>query len=567
MRKKAKRTSREGKMNRIDVIDPRSMDSTDQRRVHAVQPTPMYQGETKILDSLLKEAHMNTNLKSAGMVPMPVKEDGERKLHQMLEKYQNEMKMQQQRPAPSNSRKPDMQGRPSPISHSQPCLIASGSRTSLVQHDAASSSMSTSAYIRRSSASGDQVLEVPVNMSNSNNNRNVSSNQKLIQSLRDENIHLKKELEAIKRSLSKLQQIEFSYGRLEKEYEFLSNERKKQENLELNAIIQLEKTVKKLTLERDELQIRLEKSSTEPSMVASLMLNEIQQRENFLSCKERQKLEIEAQNQTLEELRNHITMLEKALTNSRERLAKREEKCEELTNQILQSEELKKQLTEIWEEQQRRELMIEAERAQWEMEKTQLLMQLQKDSTLTGSLKRTSTPGSTEDIMRMRKNIQTKDDKISYLEKCVVDLKRTLNDETERRKSTLTTIADSFEARIKRLEDEKLERDQIISELKQEREKYGTIIIEKNSDQEAMNRMEEIRQKIQERKKKGRIGVPGGLCGISSGGASEHYRSTSGSSHLHRRSSSGQNEQEYVLTHQKSSIINNNSSSANLTDN
>lgn len=73
-------------------------------------------------------------------------------------------------------------------------------------------------------------------------------------------MHLKKELDAFKRSLSKLQQvcwkfqnsgkpkclqIEYSYARLEKEYEYLANERKKQENLELNVIIQLEKSVKK----------------------------------------------------------------------------------------------------------------------------------------------------------------------------------------------------------------------------------------------------------------------------------------------------------------------------------
>lgn len=55
-------------MNRGDVIDPRSSDGTssDQRRVHAVPPTPMYQGETNILDSLLKEAQLNPSLKASG---------------------------------------------------------------------------------------------------------------------------------------------------------------------------------------------------------------------------------------------------------------------------------------------------------------------------------------------------------------------------------------------------------------------------------------------------------------------------------------------------------------------
>ena len=44
----------------------------------------------------------------------------------------------------------------------------------------------------------------------------------------------------------------------------------------------------------------------------------------LLQCKERQKIEIDAQAKTLEEQRNHIAMLEKALNNAQERLAKRE---------------------------------------------------------------------------------------------------------------------------------------------------------------------------------------------------------------------------------------------------
>lgn len=231
---------------------------------------------------------MNPSLKASVMnhqAQTKSKDDDEKRLQKMLEKYQLEMNMQR-----ANSRK-DLHGSagPSPISHSQPCLIASGSRSSDIPPN--ESKMSTSAYQRRASASGDQALDVPTL---SQTNRGVSSNQKLIQILREENVHLKKELDAFKRSLSKLQQIEYSYARLEKEYEYLANERKKQENLELNVIIQLEKSVKKLTIERDDLQMRLEKASTEPTMVANLMLNEIQQRQELFACKERQKMEIEA---------------------------------------------------------------------------------------------------------------------------------------------------------------------------------------------------------------------------------------------------------------------------------
>jgi hypothetical protein len=44
----------------------------------------------------------------------------------------------------------------------------------------------------------------------------------------------------------------------------------------------------------------------------------------LLAIKERQHLEIEAQNATLEEQRNHIEMLDKALVNAQERLAAKE---------------------------------------------------------------------------------------------------------------------------------------------------------------------------------------------------------------------------------------------------
>uniref|UniRef100_A0A1I7TZE3 Angiomotin_C domain-containing protein n=1 Tax=Caenorhabditis tropicalis TaxID=1561998 RepID=A0A1I7TZE3_9PELO len=514
-------------MNRSEVMDPRSSDGTgsDQRRVHAVPPTPMYQGETKILDSLLKEAQLNPSLKASVMnhqAQSKSKEEDEKRLQKMLEKYQLEMNMQK-----ANSRKDlnSISG-PSPISHSQPCLIASGSRSSDIPPT--EPKMNSSAYQRRASASGDQALDVP-----SLNSRSISSNQKLIQILREENIHLKKELDAFKRSLSKLQQIEFSYARLEQEYEYLANERQKQENLELNVIIQLEKSIKKLTIERDDLQVRLEKATAEPTIVANLMLNEIQQKQELFACKERQKMEIEAQNQTLEEQRNHIAMLEKALANSQERLAKREKKCDELSAVVAHADELRKQLNEVWEEQQRRDQMVESERAQWEMEKTQLRMQLNKDTSLTGSLKRTTTPGSTEDLIRMRKSIQSKDEKIQQLERMVNDLRRKLGDETERRKSTLATITDTFESQIDKLKDENYEKEMLITELRSERDKYAAMV-DKNSGDEALSRMEEIRQKIQERKKKGRLGVTGGL--------SEHARTSSGSmmqSSLHRRSSSG----------------------------
>ncbi|CAD6185236.1 unnamed protein product [Caenorhabditis auriculariae] len=550
-------------MNRVEVNE-RSSDT--ERRIHAVPPTPMYQGETKLLDSLWKEAHLSTeafppDIKAHPMVPNPPtaptlqqptlvanlsapnlpqpsqsNEDDERKLQQMLEKYQHEVKQQQQKRATTKV-KSDRPERTAPISHSQPCLIAIGTRGS-DQRPHGERAMSSSTYQRRASASGEQPPEPPTF---GQTNQRMPNNQKLVQSLREENMHLKKEMEGVKRYLFKLQQIEFSYAQIEKEYEVLLREKEKQENLEVTAIMQLEKHVKRLTAEKEDLQIRLDKTMAEPSMVANIMIAEMQQKQELLACKERQKLEIDAQNQTLEEQRNHIAMLEKALANSQERLAKKDKKCEDLCSVVDRAEDLRRQLEDVLAEQLKRDEAHSAERAQWEMEKTQLRMQLNRDPSLTGSLKRTSGQSNNEEaLLRMRKSLHVKDERITQLEKTIVDLQKTLLEETERRKCTLNAITESFEVRIKRLEEEKVEKDKKISELKLDKDKL-TAILERNHEDDAamrdLHKMEDIRQRIQERRKKGRLGVTGGLMGSSSDHARSPSASILQSSHL--RSSSG----------------------------
>lgn len=122
------------------------------------------------------------------------------------------------------------------------------------------------------------------------------------------------------------------------------------------------------------------------------------------AVKDRQRLELEAQNATLEEQRTHISMLEKALSNAQERLAKREkvifllrnaplqwkffavlshndfEVCDELTLAAERANHLQRLLHETLLDKQARDETHAQERTQWEMDMTQLKMQLNKVS-------------------------------------------------------------------------------------------------------------------------------------------------------------------------------------------
>ncbi|VDM75944.1 unnamed protein product [Strongylus vulgaris] len=267
------------------------------------------------------------------------------------------------------------------------------------------------------------------------------------------------------------------------------------------------------------------------------------------AVKERQRLELEAQNATLEEQRTHISMLEKALSNAQERLAKREKVCDELTLAAERANHLQRLLHETLLDKQARDETHAQERTQWEMDMTQLKMQLNKDFSQNGSLKRISRltgDAGDETINRLKKTMYAKDERITQLERTVVELQRRLHEETERKNCAFGALNDNFESKMKQFEDEKAAKDRRITLLSEDRGKLGEILDVggKERDDDAalgMHKMEEIRQKIQERKRKGRMCATGGLIGMG-----DHSRSSSGSllppgSHL--RTSSGPFEQ------------------------
>ncbi|RCN32611.1 hypothetical protein ANCCAN_21576 [Ancylostoma caninum] len=170
-------------------------------------------------------------------------------------------------------------------------------------------------------------------------------------------------------------------------------------------------------------------------------------------------------------------------------------------------------------------------------------MQLNKDFSQNGSLKRISRlagDSGDETINRLKKTMYAKDERITQLERTIVELQRRLHEETERKNCALGALNDNFESKIKQFEDEKAAKDRRIALLSEDRGKLGEIldVSAKERDDDAalgMHKMEEIRQKIQERKRKGRMCAAGGLIGMGV----DHSRSSSGSllppgSHIRR---------------------------------
>ncbi|KAK6060718.1 hypothetical protein COOONC_01621, partial [Cooperia oncophora] len=226
--------------------------------------------------------------------------------------------------------------------------------------------------------------------------------------------------------------------------------------------------------------------------------------------------------------------------------------CDELTVAAERANHLQRLLHETLLDKQARDETHAQERTQWEMDMTQLKMQLNKDfSQNNGSLKRLSRLGgdsNDETINRLKKSMYAKDERITQLERTVVELQRRLQEESDRKKSALGALNENLESKIKQYEEDQAAQERRITLLNEERVKYGEILenTAKEREDEAaalgMHKMEEIRQKIQERKRKGRMCAAGGLIGMGV----DHSRSSSGSllqSGSHIRTSSGPFEQ------------------------
>ncbi|VDN24278.1 unnamed protein product [Gongylonema pulchrum] len=121
-------------------------------------------------------------------------------------------------------------------------------------------------------------------------------------------------------------------------------------------------------------------------------------------------MDIDALEATLKDQRNHIAILEKALSNAQEKARRKEREAEELTERMERAESLQRAVEKSMFDKRSQEDEWKRERAQLEMENAQLKMQLAKESVSVGVKKGSAarSPESDELITKLKKAIQIK---------------------------------------------------------------------------------------------------------------------------------------------------------------
>ncbi|MFH4975409.1 hypothetical protein AB6A40_002118 [Gnathostoma spinigerum] len=408
------------------------------------------------------------------------------------------------------------------MSHSQPCLITIA--------DMKASEATTPpppSYQQASSVEKSEPREY------ASLKAKLISSQKMLAALQDENNTLKQQFEVMKKKTNRLSKLESAYQTIEREYENLITEKERQDSLERAARSQLERHITRYIAENDILHERideLQRIQIEPQndQIAklNLILNEmIPQNKELQAVKERQKRDIEALEVTLKDQRNHIQILEKALSNAQEKVWRKEKEVEELSGAAERVIALQKAIEKSVVDKQKREEEWSRERAQLEMENAQLKMQLAKENVSVGIKKGavTRSPDSEETVVKLKKTLHGKEDRIMSLEKQVIELETKFHEEMQRNKMAIATQSDTLSGKLKKMEEEKTEKDRKIAELTEEKEKLAQKLEEERREtnervsilqreidrirsgderryRENMARMEQMRLKIADRR-------------------------------------------------------------------
>ncbi|KAI6191897.1 hypothetical protein M3Y97_00277400 [Aphelenchoides bicaudatus] len=335
---------------------------------------------------------------------------------------------------------------PSTISHSQPCLYVTEQKYEYVVK----------------LPNGNSYLHYPHSSDprdhHQENGPTVLSNSIDMNALRAENIFLKQQVELLQKNTKILRSLELSFERINQAFSQAVLDREKQERLEQTIRFKMEQQLQRLTNENECLQKQVEKLNllvvqqpvdTENLLHYNrLMTDLLPQNKELLAIKERQNLEIEAQNATLEEQRNHIEMLDKALSNAQERLAAKERAAVDAAALIDKCSHQQKLLQEVMDEKKRQQEDNERQKSSMEKE-----------------------PIDAEELVRLRKNVQSKDERIEHLESNVVDIQKRFNDEKQRSEATTRTEVEALLSKIRGLEKDKADKDGRIHDLMEDKQR------------------------------------------------------------------------------------------------
>ena len=153
---------------------------------------------------------------------------------------------------------------------------------------------------------------------------------------------------------------------------------------------------------------------------------------------ERQKIELEAHIVTLNEQRNHIDMLEKALTNAQDKLATKDRQLQDYNAVVERCNHVQKLLQDTVDDRKRRHDEHIKEKGHLEMQLAQAKMQISNPSPR----KSRSSP-EPEETMRLRRVLAGKEEKIAQLEASLLQLQKKYGDDAQRKEMTLKAEIDA----------------------------------------------------------------------------------------------------------------------------
>uniref|UniRef100_A0AC35GP97 Uncharacterized protein n=1 Tax=Panagrolaimus sp. PS1159 TaxID=55785 RepID=A0AC35GP97_9BILA len=441
----------------------------------------------EILPHLIKEAANN------GLELHHEKEESnERQVQNMIENYKSHLLQQQKSKATAASQQIRQfmptsipSGPPPPTSHSHPCLFTIDSGN--LKHTGRTSDETRRISPNFQGHSFDQrdfydpntanfppptfyhEASVPLNPSNT-----VVLTVADITAIKTESELMRRKVETLEQKVSRLRQLEQAYDRIEKEFEHVLNQREQQEQMEKQAYMKLEHHMQKLVSENAALIQRLEAFGSHQSVpqepqpdssmqVAQLtmLLNEyVAQNKELQNRQERQKVELEAHIVTLNEQRNHIDMLEKALTNAQEKLATKDRQLQDYNAVVERCNHVQKLLQDTTDDRKRRHDEYMKEKAHLEMQLAQAKMQIANPSP-----RKNRTSPEPEENSRLRRVLASKEEKIVQLEAILLQLQKKYGDDAQRKEMTLKSEIEAQHVRYRNLELEKLEKDRKIQEL------------------------------------------------------------------------------------------------------
>ncbi|GFQ91813.1 angiomotin [Trichonephila clavata] len=298
-----------------------------------------------------------------------------------------------------------------------------------------------------------------------------------------ENAALKADLEIFNKKTSKLQMLELELQKVHKAYEDLVHSSEKRERLEQSIRTRLEMEIRRLQEHNKELREHLESMSSHfpkapfSDITDSELRKELSKREvlisqlltqtkELLAEKDRQEIELQAQRATLHEQRNHIDILDNALTNAQANVVRLEEECRKKQVYVDRVAQLQKALTNLQQSSEKRLHVEKKLRAQHEKEIQALRSQQQGRSPVV------SKNESSESVESLKKTIMEYEEKIIGLEAEVSKWEQRYIAESTMRQIAVDAASVPKDAKIAALEKTSQESEKLIAQARTEKLKH-----------------------------------------------------------------------------------------------